>query len=200
VLQPDVRHEGVHQRHVLRRTRHHLLFARRHALRRTRTQRRSNTCRSPFRGFTRLDSGLTRSFAHASLAHTSLAHASRAPPDARVCAECTTTPAVGVQAGHAPGSLPYNTSGDPGHMCDDETSNTFRALRFVSASRGNKLYAEFTRLSDWHFSEPPFVEVFDLDADPGQLVNLASRTPPAELAYYREALRRQWQCVGSGCG
>eukprot|EP00947_MAST-08B_sp_MAST-8B-sp1_P006501 g6501.t1 len=104
-------------------------------------------------------------------------------------------------AGHAPGTLPgLNTTADPGHLVDHEASNNYRALRFVDPDgRGNMLYAEFTRFTDsYHFTdaEALFVEVFNLDKDPGQLVNLANVTPPEDLAYFREAVRRQFGCAG----
>ena len=103
-------------------------------------------------------------------------------------------------AGHAPGSLPFNTSDDPGHQCDAADSGSYRALRFVGGTHGNKLYAEFTSLTDWNFSSAGlFVEVFDLDDDPGQLVNLANATPTAELEFYRKMMRSQFACAGSSC-
>ena len=130
--------------------------------------------------------------------------------DPHVCANATCCGAPHTQfsslegmrcgAGHAPGSLPYNTSHDPGHQCDSDESNTFRALRFVGPNHGNRLYAEFTRVSDWNFSAADvFVEVFDLDDDPGQLVNLASVTPKEELRQYHETIRKQFVCAGVGC-
>ena len=102
-------------------------------------------------------------------------------------------------AGHAPGSLPFNTSDDPGHQCDNTESNTYRALRVVSRTRGNRLYGQFTRLADWNFTMPPFEELFDLDADPGQLRNLATHTPDAELEQFRQLLAQQFACMGSSC-
>ena len=130
------------------------------------------------------------------------------PP--QVCANVTCCGEAGTEfsslegmrcgAGHAPGSLPFNTSDDPGHLCDSSESNTFRALRFVGPKVGNKLYAEFTRLSAWNFTAPDvFVEVFDLDTDPDQLVNLANRTPAAELARMRSEVHRLFECVGEDC-
>ena len=96
--------------------------------------------------------------------------------------------------------MPFNTSDDPGHQVDCKNSNTFRALRFVSKRYGNKLYAEFTRLTDWNFTAPDvFVEVFDLDRDPGQLLNLANRTSSEELTFYREWVHRQFKCAGDTC-
>merc|ERR1712039_724045 len=91
-------------------------------------------------------------------------------------------------AGHAVGTLPFNTSIDPGHQVDCVETNTYRALRFVDSrpgGYGNKLYAEFTRLTDYDFTSPDiFVEIFDLDKDPGQLINLAKSTSPQELRLF----------------
>ncbi len=39
-------------------------------------------------------------------------------------------------AGHKNGSLPFDSSMDPGHQVDSTESNTFRALRFVDPTRG----------------------------------------------------------------
>lgn len=36
-----------------------------------------------------------------------------------------------------------------GHQVDSTKSNTYRALRFVSKTHGDKLYAEFTSVTDW---------------------------------------------------
>lgn len=103
-------------------------------------------------------------------------------------------------AGHAPGTLPYNTSDDPGHQCDATDSGSYRGLRFLSAKYGNKLYAEFTAQADWNFtSHDVFTEIFDLDADPGQLNNLANSTPAAEMTFYRDAMRGQFACAGPSC-
>ena len=96
--------------------------------------------------------------------------------------------------------MPYNTSSDPGHPCDSSESNTFRALRLLGGPHGNRLYAEFTRVTDWHFAAADvFVEIFDLDADPGQLSNLAERTPEAEKRWYRDAMHAAWTCAGDTC-
>merc|ERR1712176_229947 len=69
-----------------------------------------------------------------------------------------------------------------GHLVDDIKSNTYRALRFTSGGpvgNGNMLYAEFTALSDYNFTDYNFVEIFDVEQDPHQLVNLASSTDAA---------------------
>ena len=106
-------------------------------------------------------------------------------------------------AGHAPGTLPFDSSADPGHQVDCDQSNTYRALRFVDPTpggRGNMLYAEFTRATDDNFTATDiFVEIFDLDQDPGQMVNLANATSAADLEYYRATARKQFECAGTSC-
>ena len=104
-------------------------------------------------------------------------------------------------AGHAPGSLPFNTSADPGHQVDSTETNTYRALRFVDPNgHGNKLYAEFTRLSDYNFTGPDvFIEIFDLETDAGQLFNLINSTPAEDLAFYKAETERHFSCVGAAC-
>merc|ERR1711934_115960 len=72
-----------------------------------------------------------------------------------------------------------------GHLVDDPDSNTYRALRFTSGGpigSGNMLYAEFTALNDWNFQNYSFVEIFDMNADPHQLVNLAPQISEAVKA------------------
>merc|ERR1712137_209411 len=67
-----------------------------------------------------------------------------------------------------------------GHLVDDPHSNTYRALRFTSGGpvgSGNMLYAEFTAVAYWNFTNYTFVEVFDVQKDPYQLNNLASEIP-----------------------
>merc|ERR1712066_680305 len=89
-----------------------------------------------------------------------------------------------------------------GHPIDDPDSNTYRALRFTSGGpvgKGNMLYAEFTALSDWHFRNYSFVEIFDMDKDPHQLTNLASSTPAAVKAQLHDTLQKQWECSGKTC-
>lgn len=88
------------------------------------------------------------------------------------------------------------------HLVDDTESNTYRALRFLSGGpvgSGNMLYAEFTAVKDWNFTAYSFVEIFDMDADPHQLVNLASNTSASVKAQLHEMLQKQWECSGLGC-
>eukprot|EP00927_Polykrikos_kofoidii_P050237 TRINITY_DN44158_c0_g1_i1.p1 TRINITY_DN44158_c0_g1~~TRINITY_DN44158_c0_g1_i1.p1 ORF type:complete len:545 (-),score=54.69 TRINITY_DN44158_c0_g1_i1:54-1688(-) len=89
-----------------------------------------------------------------------------------------------------------------GHLVDDDTSNTYRALRFTSGGpvgNGNMLYAEFTAVSDWNFTDYNFVEIFDMDTDPYQLVNLASNTPDSVKRRLHDMMQLQWQCAGRNC-
>jgi hypothetical protein len=106
-------------------------------------------------------------------------------------------------AGHRNGSLPFDSSADPGHQVDCLESNQYRALRFIEPTpggRGNVMYAEFTRRSDLNFTAADkFVEIFNLDEDPGQLVNLVNSTSEADLAFYRETARKQFACSGAAC-
>ena len=44
-----------------------------------------------------------------------------------------------------------------------------------------------------------FVELFDLDEDPGQLVNLAPHTPAEQLEWYANETRRLFGCAGASC-
>lgn len=93
-----------------------------------------------------------------------------------------------------------SSPGHPIHMVDSAESNTYRALRFVSATHGNKLYAEFTRVTDWNFTALDiFIEVFDLNSDPGQMRNLVNQTSAADMAFYRATTKAQFACAGATC-
>jgi N-acetylglucosamine-6-sulfatase len=89
-----------------------------------------------------------------------------------------------------------------GHLVDDAKSNTYRALRYTSGGpvgSGNMLYAEFTALADWNFTNYNFVEVFDVEADPHQLTNLASKVPNSTKRALHDMLHAQWKCQGEHC-
>ena len=49
-----------------------------------------------------------------------------------------------------------------GHLVDDPKSNTYRAVRYVgpASTMGNILYAEFTAVTDWHFQNVSFHEMY----------------------------------------
>lgn len=89
-----------------------------------------------------------------------------------------------------------------GHPVDDAESNTYRALRFTSGGpvgSGNMLYAEFTALTDWNFTDYSFVEIFDMDEDPHQLNNLAPSVPASVKTKLHNMLQTQWECSGKNC-
>jgi N-acetylglucosamine-6-sulfatase len=87
-----------------------------------------------------------------------------------------------------------------GHLVDDSTSNTYRALRFFGSEKyGNTLYAEFTAVEDWHFEADLFIEMYDLDKDPHELHNLASTAPAALKAELHEMVLKQFACEGETC-
>ena len=87
-----------------------------------------------------------------------------------------------------------------GHLVDDSTSNTYRALRFFGSEKyGNTLYAEFTAVSDWHFEAELFVEMYDLDKDPHELHNLASTASASLKQEMHEMVLKQFACAGETC-
>lgn len=82
---------------------------------------------------------------------------------------------------------------------DDSTSNTYRALRFVgSPTYGDFLYAEFTGVEDWNFTQTQrhFYEAFNMSTDPAQLNNIYhTLDAPTQKALAEQALQ-QWRCQG----
>ena len=87
------------------------------------------------------------------------------------------------------------------HLVDSPHSNEYRALRVIDKPRGrNLLFAEFTNLSDWNFTDAPlFEEYFDMTSDPWQLQNIAQTAPEAEVAALRERLHELWHCKATTC-
>ena len=60
-------------------------------------------------------------------------------------------------------------------------------------------YAEFTAVTDWHFSNVTFHEAYDLDKDPYQLKNIYSTLNPSTKTMMIEALDKQYNCAGADC-
>lgn len=81
----------------------------------------------------------------------------------------------------------------------DAHNNTYRALRCLSPSLGNILYAEFTDLPDWNFTRPDFFEFYDLDSDPHQLHNIYRSVAPALIQTLHQRLVDMFACIGPGC-
>ena len=103
----------------------------------------------------------------------------------------------------------YYTLGDvtrTEHLVDDVISNTYRALRYVGTSgsgSNNTLYAEFTDKEDWNFTAPIagslFIEMYELDSDPVELDNLASKASAEVKAALHATLVQAWECAGPTC-
>ena len=76
-------------------------------------------------------------------------------PHDDILARTKQTPRSVTREGREQGARTALGAADPGHQVDSTESNTYRALRFVDRApggRGNKLYAEFTRLNDYNFT------------------------------------------------
>ena len=84
---------------------------------------------------------------------------------------------------------------------EDAFNNSFRALRVIDANGTDLLYSEFTDCrTDWNFTSDPLeVELFNLTADPWQMVNLALTAPDAQLAPLRRRVRELYVCTGETC-
>jgi arylsulfatase A-like enzyme len=97
-----------------------------------------------------------------------------------------------------------STSGN-GHL-KDARNNTFIGLRVLNESF-DLSYFEFTDVvTDYAVEHTNFCELYNLTADPEQLVNLCaapagtSRPPRTALrAALRAELYQQWRCRGSSC-
>lgn len=93
-----------------------------------------------------------------------------------------------------------------GHL-EDTYNNTFRALRIIDktqpAGRRNIKYIEFTDcMNDWNFTEEPLeYELFDLDSDPFEMVNIfsSSKVPLDFIQQLQVVLRKLYSCSGQTC-
>ena len=99
-------------------------------------------------------------------------------------ASCSCT--VGALSGH-----PHDTS-----PCDSK-NNTFKCLRTLDVggdggALSNSAYCEYD-------DPEAFVELYDLDADPYNLRNIAGETPAATLAKLKARLHAFMLCSGSDC-
>lgn len=96
----------------------------------------------------------------------------------------------------------YYSLGDTertGHLVDELSSNTYRALRFVgSAEHGNFLYAEFTSIDNWNFNDTSqfFYEAYDVSKDADQLDNIYHDLDATTQKALAAQLEKQWQCKG----
>lgn len=87
----------------------------------------------------------------------------------------------------------------------DSYNNTFRALRVIDdtqpVGRRNIKYVEFTDCEkDWNFTQAPMeLELFDLDADPYELINIAASADSDFITSLRDATHRLFTCSGKSC-
>ena len=103
--------------------------------------------------------------------------------------------------GHSP---PWQRGGV--HM-ETGRNNSYIGLRVLDRSSGglgNLLYVEYSDvITDWGFERPYFLELYDIDADPFQLRNLAvanqTAAGEARLQMLHKWLREQWACQGAAC-
>ena len=74
--------------------------------------------------------------------------------------------------------------------CQDTTNNTYACARTLNATH-NFVYCEFVT---------GFVEAYDMDADPWQLTNLASKMSTSHRQYWSALLEDLRTCGGTDCG
>ena len=85
-----------------------------------------------------------------------------------------------------------------GHVTD-AGNNTFRGLRVIDSSR-DLAYFEFTDVAaDWNFTAPQFFELYNVRADPDQLVNIWPEAAAELRAELARRLRHQYGCAGASC-
>lgn len=97
------------------------------------------------------------------------------------------------------------TGADVAHLSShlkDSGNSTFIGLRVLNASL-NLAYFEFTDVgTDYEFEHANFCELYNLTADPHQLVNLcggAEGPPPALRAALRRELYQEYACRAASC-
>jgi len=89
-----------------------------------------------------------------------------------------------------------------GHLVDDNVTNTYRALRFDNTSKyGDFLYAEFTKISDWNFTNITFHEAFNMSngMDPFQMRNVYGDLSDDVKQALANRVSEKWKCSGNTC-
>lgn len=88
---------------------------------------------------------------------------------------------------------------------EDTYNNTYRALRIIDETqptgRRNLKYVEyFDWRDDWNSTKKPLeLELFDLDDDPYEMVNLISHASKDFISSLRQTTQRLFTCVGQSC-
>jgi arylsulfatase A-like enzyme len=169
-----------------------------------------------------------RSFAPMLLGSSPGSFAAAAAPSLPAAAAATSLPALARTHASAPPVLSSTwrdhfllefTGLSPWHggRINDCPNNTYRALRFVSGSSagnssakanafenmpdssGNMLYVEMTTSTDWWYDQINFRELYDMDKDPYQLINIFDNAPAATKQALATQMATEWECKGVDC-
>jgi N-acetylglucosamine-6-sulfatase len=86
---------------------------------------------------------------------------------------------------------------------EDTPNNTFRVLRIIDpngpVNEKNLMYGEWTSLSWDYTNDLEEVELFDLDKDPWQLINIATKASNGLKRRLHERLAQLYACRGDEC-
>jgi hypothetical protein len=61
------------------------------------------------------------------------------------------------------------------------------------------LYVEMTTSTDWWYDQINFRELYDMDKDPYQLINIFDNTPAATKQALATQMATEWKCKGVDC-
>lgn len=122
-------------------------------------------------------------------------HTATWSPKPRRCAG--SVPSCGREPCHCvEGTTP---GGGDCYMIDSKVSNTWRALRVVNATHDTQ-YIEYAAGGAWDWGAPPqFYELYNLTADPYQMVNVYPAQDPAVRAALHAELAAYNACRAGGC-
>ena len=75
--------------------------------------------------------------------------------------------------------------------CQDAVNNTYACIRHLTAG-SNYAYCQF-------YDEISFLEVYNIEEDPDQMVNIADTVDPELIKYYEAILPQLLECKGKSC-
>ena len=85
---------------------------------------------------------------------------------------------------------------------EDTPNNTFRVLRVIDpngpVNEKNLMYGEWTSMA-WDYRNLEEVELFDLDKDPFQLSNIATKASKGLKQRLHARLEKLYTCRGDEC-
>ncbi|KAI8442116.1 hypothetical protein MSG28_005742 [Choristoneura fumiferana] len=73
--------------------------------------------------------------------------------------------------------------------CQDSTNNTYACIRHIGKNANYK-YCEFRDREN-------FIEIYNIESDPYELVNIVDETFPALKAWYNHVMKRMLACKGA---